>query len=73
MNLDNARVWLTGASSGIGEALGARAAGAGARLAITARRAERLEALAAAHAAAGRPFLVLPGRCDRSRSHARGR
>lgn len=60
MNLDNARVWLTGASSGIGEALVPALAAAGARLAITARRADRLEALAGAHARPARPILVLP-------------
>ena len=61
MNLDNSRVWLTGASSGIGEALVPALAGAGARLALTARRADRLEQLAAAHARPDRPMLVLPG------------
>ena len=60
MNLENARIWLTGASSGIGEALVPALTAAGARLAITARRADRLEALAAAHARPGRPILVLP-------------
>ncbi|MBE3071764.1 MAG: SDR family NAD(P)-dependent oxidoreductase [Acidobacteria bacterium] len=53
-------MWLTGASSGIGEALVPALTGAGARLAITARRADRLEALAAAHARPGRPILVMP-------------
>lgn len=61
MNLDNARVWLTGASSGIGEALVPALHGAGARLAITARRADRLERLAATLGRNGRPLLVLPG------------
>lgn len=60
MNLDNLRVWLTGASSGIGEALVPALVGAGARLAITARRADRLEQLAVAHARPDRPLLVLP-------------
>ena len=61
MNLDNARVWLTGASSGIGEALIPALLDAGARLAITARRAERMEQLAASHRRRDRALLVLPG------------
>jgi NAD(P)-dependent dehydrogenase (short-subunit alcohol dehydrogenase family) len=61
MNFDNARVWLTGASSGIGEALVPVLIGAGARLAITARRADRLERLALTHGRHDRPLLVLPG------------
>jgi NAD(P)-dependent dehydrogenase (short-subunit alcohol dehydrogenase family) len=70
MNLDNARVWLTGASSGIGEALIPALVGEGARLAVTARRADRLEQLAAAHARADRPLLVLPGDVtDRAAMH----
>lgn len=71
MNLDNARVWLTGASSGIGEALVPALVSAGARLAMTARRADRLEQLAAAHARPDRPVLVLPGDVtDRAAMHA---
>jgi short-subunit dehydrogenase len=46
MKWRNKVVWLTGASSGIGEALVRRLAGTGCRLAITARRGEVLEALA---------------------------
>jgi NADP-dependent 3-hydroxy acid dehydrogenase YdfG len=41
------RIWLTGASSGIGEALIAPLVASGARVAISARRGERLTALAA--------------------------
>jgi short-subunit dehydrogenase len=54
------RIWLTGASSGIGEALIAPLLASGARLAISARRADRLEALAAPHRSAGRDVIVVP-------------
>ena len=50
------RVWLVGASSGIGAAIARELAGRGARLALSARRADKLQALAIADA------LVLP--CD---------
>jgi NAD(P)-dependent dehydrogenase (short-subunit alcohol dehydrogenase family) len=71
MNLDNARVWLTGASSGIGEALVPALLGAGGRLAITARRADRLEQLARTHGSHDRPLLVLPGDVtDREAMHS---
>ncbi len=54
------RVWLIGASSGIGAALAENLLQAGARVALSARRAERLQALAAGHAQAiVAPFDIL--------------
>ena len=46
---DGRVVWVVGASSGIGEALAARLAQAGARVVVSARSAEALEAFARAH------------------------
>ncbi|MGE5469872.1 MAG: SDR family NAD(P)-dependent oxidoreductase [Bacteroidota bacterium] len=50
------RVWLVGASSGIGAAVARELAGRGARLALSARRADKLQALGIADA------MLLP--CD---------
>ncbi len=46
MRYPGAVVWITGASSGIGESLARELAGRGARVAITARRGDRLDAIA---------------------------
>ena len=65
MQLQHARVWLTGASSGIGEALVPELTRRGARVAVTARRAERLEDLARGWRANGADILVVPGDMSR--------
>lgn len=52
---------VTGASSGIGEAAAVALSAAGASVAISARRADRLEALVARIEAAGGTALALPG------------
>ena len=59
-SLRSSRVWLTGASSGIGAALAGVLAERGARVAITARRLDLLNALATANTARGAPMLVVP-------------
>lgn len=60
MNLKGQRVWLIGASSGMGAALVPRLIAAGAELALSARREEALQDLAARYSAEGRPVLVRP-------------
>jgi NAD(P)-dependent dehydrogenase (short-subunit alcohol dehydrogenase family) len=52
--------WITGASSGLGERFSRVLAQAGAVVALSARRVQRLEALAADIAAAGGRAMVLP-------------
>jgi 3-oxoacyl-[acyl-carrier protein] reductase len=65
-SLQGAVVAVTGASSGIGRECVVAFAREGARLAITARRLERLEAVAAAVAATGSEVFVMPGDVSRA-------
>jgi len=58
--LSGKRVWITGASSGIGEATARLLAGEGAELVISARRAEKLDALAANLREHGTKVTVAP-------------
>jgi NADP-dependent 3-hydroxy acid dehydrogenase YdfG len=72
MQLTGARVWLTGASSGIGEALADALAGQGARLAISARREDALRTIAARHPA-GEIRVVPADVSDRASVHTAAR
>jgi NAD(P)-dependent dehydrogenase (short-subunit alcohol dehydrogenase family) len=61
MSLDGLRIWLTGASTGIGAALVDPLIRRGARVAITARRSDLLDAIVTAHArGAPSPILAVP-------------
>jgi short-subunit dehydrogenase len=60
MSLAGARVWITGASSGIGEAIIAPLVARGACVAISARRAERLAQIAATWQARGKDVRAFP-------------
>ena len=59
-SLDGARVWITGASSGIGEAIIAPLVARKARVAISARRAGRLTEIAGAWQARGADVRAFP-------------
>lgn len=58
--LKNKTVWITGASSGIGEALAKVCAREGARLVLTARREEELKRVAAQTGLADDDIMILP-------------
>ncbi len=60
-NFNGSCVWLTGASSGIGEALAYELAARGAKVAVTARRAEVLDALVSQIRAKGGQAWSFPG------------
>lgn len=66
MNLKGQWVWVTGASSGLGLELSKQLAKLGANLLITARRVDRLEALATELRASGVEVQVLPADMSRS-------
>ena len=59
--LDGKVIWLTGASSGIGKALVSELVSAGAQVAITSRRKEALDAVAAELEAQRDDVHVFPG------------
>jgi short-subunit dehydrogenase len=61
VNIQGACVWLTGASSGIGEALAYELAQRGAKVAVTARRAEVLDAMVERIRAQGGSVASFPG------------
>jgi len=59
--IENKRVIITGASSGIGRALAVELARGGARLALTARREDRLETLRKEIESTGGEAIIVPG------------
>jgi NADP-dependent 3-hydroxy acid dehydrogenase YdfG len=60
LSLDNRVAWVTGAGSGIGQAAAIALAGAGAKLVLSGRRKEALEATAATIRSAGGSAVVAP-------------
>ena len=60
MDFKNKVVWITGASSGIGEATAYQFAKAGAKLVLSARRKEELERVKANMQLSDQDVLVLP-------------
>lgn len=66
MNVRGQWVWITGASSGLGLELAKQLAADGANLIITARRADRLEALATELSKGGSQVQALAGDMSRS-------
>ena len=60
INLKNKTVWITGASSGIGEALAYQFAKEGAKLVLSARRENELQRVAQATGLSEKEVLVLP-------------
>ena len=60
MNLNNKVIWITGASSGIGEALAYQFAKQGAKLVLSARRENELQRVATATNLPEKNLLVLP-------------
>ena len=60
MQLQNRVVWITGASAGIGEGLARRMAGEGAHIALSARRRDELERVAA-ELPPGTRCVIVPG------------
>src|SRR5262245_47431229 len=62
MNFHNQVIFITGASSGIGEALAKAFAQEGAQVALAARRVDRLEDLSREINSSGRQTMALP--CD---------